>query len=235
MFVLKHIKIIALFAAALFITLFPQNAAAAHGNPECTRPKIIIDAGHGGFDGGAEAADGTNEKDLNLAIALKVGDFARAFGYETVMTRSEDRALCDGISATRKNKVEDMKNRLSVIEKNSDAIFVSIHINKFEASSVNGAQVFFSPNNENSMALSENIQSSISSHLQPDNKRVIKKSGDGIFLLKKAQIPSVLVECGFLSNTRELSLLKDNIYQSKLAFSIVLGINSYYNTKEKNG
>lgn len=219
-------------AAAIIVTaLNPLKTSAAAKRDEFGTRKIIIDAGHGGFDGGASTSDGTNEKDLNLQIALKVRDFAEVVGYETVMTRKTDRALCDGVSATRKNKVADMKNRLSVIKNNGDAIFVSIHINKFEASSVKGAQVFFSPNNENSMLLSENIQASIASHLQPDNKRVIKKSGNEIFLLKNAQIPAVLVECGFLSNPQELSELKNNIYQSKLAFSIVLGINSYYNSQ----
>lgn len=229
---MKHIKFLSvLSAAAIILTVFyPLKTSAARSDDFGTR-KIIIDAGHGGFDGGASTSDGTNEKDLNLQIALKVRDFAEIFGYKTVMTRKTDRALCDGISATRKNKVADMKNRLSVIKNNDDAIFVSIHINKFEAASVKGAQVFFSPNNENSMLLSENIQSSIASHLQPDNKRVIKKSGNEIFLLKNAQIPAVLVECGFLSNPQELSALKNNIYQSKLAFSIVLGINSYYNSQ----
>jgi N-acetylmuramoyl-L-alanine amidase len=114
-----------------------------------------------------------------------------------------------------------------VINENADAIFVSIHLNKFTATSVNGAQVFYSPNNAKSRDLSLSIQNSIVKLLQNDNKRVVKKADSSTYLLKNATIPSVIVECGFVSNEKELSLLKDEIYQKKMAFAIFCGIEEY--------
>lgn len=192
-------------------------------------PKIIIDAGHGGFDGGAVAADGTFEKDINLQVALKLRDIAEVLGYKTVMTRETDKALCDTQSSIRKNKVEDMHNRLKIIDDNRDGIYIGIHMNKFEQPQVHGAQVFYSPNNENSQLLAENIQNSIATYVQKDNKRVVKKAGKDIFLLKNARQPAVLAECGFVSNGSELQNLKNSEYQTKIAFAIVLGAELYYN------
>ncbi len=190
---------------------------------------IIIDAGHGGFDGGAVASDGTEEKDINLQIAGKINSLAKLFGYSTIMTRKEDNALCNSESSIRKNKIEDMKNRLKIINMNPKAVFLSVHMNKFEQENVWGAQVFFSPNNENSKVLAEAIQCSIINYVQPQNTRVIKKADDGIYLLKNAQIPAVIAECGFLSNQNELANLKTDEYQLKLAFAIVMSLDLYYN------
>ncbi len=200
----------------------------ADAETELTR-KIIIDAGHGGFDGGAVAADGTFEKDINLAVALKLRDIAEVLGFKTVMTRETDKALCDRQSTIRKNKVEDMHNRLKIINDNADGIYVGIHMNKFEQADVNGAQVFYSPNNERSKTLAEGIQGSIAAYVQKDNKRAVKKAGDNIFLLKNAKQPSVLAECGFVSNNNELKNLKSSNYQTKIAFAIVLAADLYYN------
>ncbi len=183
----------------------------ADAETELTR-KIIIDAGHGGFDGGAVAADGTFEKDINLAVALKLRDIAEVLGFKTVMTRETDKALCDRQSTIRKNKVEDMHNRLKIINDNADGIYVGIHMNKFEQADVNGAQVFYSPNNEGSKTLAEGIQGSIAAYVQKDNKQ-----------------PSVLAECGFVSNNNELKNLKSSNYQTKIAFAIVLAADLYYN------
>lgn len=200
----------------------------ADAETELTR-KIIIDAGHGGFDGGAVAADGTFEKDINLAVALKLRDVAEVLGFKTVMTRETDNALCDRQSTIRKNKVEDMHNRLKIINDNKDGIYIGIHMNKFEQAGVHGAQVFYSPNNEESKTLAEGIQGSIAAYVQKDNKRVVKKAGDNIFLLKNAKQPAVLAECGFVSNNNELKNLESSDYQTKMAFAIVLAADLYYN------
>lgn len=189
----------------------------------------MANSAHGGFDGGASAADGTEEKNINLSIALKLKKMMELGGFDVIMTRETDEGIEADPSDTISNrKVSDMRKRLEIINENSDAIFVSIHLNKFTTASVSGAQVFYSPNNENSLFLAESLQKSIVSRLQPANERVVKKSDSSIYLLKNSQIPSVIVECGFLSNAGELALLKDDQYQSKMAFSIYCGILEYF-------
>ena len=192
-------------------------------------PVIIIDAGHGGFDGGAVANDGTVEKDINLKISLALEQFLKQAGYKTVMTRTTDSATDDvetKVIAARKKS--DLKNRVSLMKEYPNGIFVSIHLNKFTTSAASGAQVFYSQNSDNSMELGESIQAQISSMMQPENKRVIKKGTSSTYLLKNATIPTVIVECGFLSNKRESELLKNEEYQQKMAFCVFCGILNYY-------
>ena len=149
-------------------------------------------------------------------------------GYNTVMIRSEDKLIYSGNPDTvRGRKVSDLNNRLEIANSFPDAIFISIHQNYFTQSKYSGAQVFYSPNNENSKRLAESIQESIVSLIQPDNKRKIKKSGSDIFLLDRIGIPAVMVECGFMSNPSEALLLKDDQYQKKTALAIADGINKY--------
>lgn len=194
------------------------------------RNVIILDAGHGGFDGGAVAQDGTIEKDINLKIALTLSKFLKSGGFEVIMTRendiSTDDVETDKISVRKKS---DLKNRLELMEDYPDAVFVSIHLNKFTTSSANGSQVFYSSKKEESKKLAEYIQKSIINRLQPENKRVNKQATSSTFLLYNATIPAVLVECGFISNKSELERLKDEKYQNQMAFSIFCGINEYYN------
>ncbi len=197
-------------------------------------PTVIIDAGHGGIDGGASSSDGTMEKGINLSISLKLNDILNSVGIKTIMTRTEDISIHDDEAKTvRQKKVSDIHNRLKIIEKNDDAIFVSIHLNHFSIPKYYGTQVFYSKNNVLSEALASNIQTSVVELIQPENTRQIKKSGTSIFLLYHAQIPATLVECGFLSNYAECQKLKDDKYQSQMAFSIMHGILEYYNCSEE--
>lgn len=192
------------------------------------RFKIIIDAGHGGFDGGASAPDGTLEKDINLKIALDLAELCKLGGFEVILTRETDSGTEKDENATiAERKKSDMQRRLKIIEENPDAVFVSVHLNKFTTSTAKGAQVFYSKNNPDSEALAKSVQKSIIDLIQHDNTRVIKKADNSIYLLKKTTIPSIIVECGFLSNNEELQLLKDVDYQSKIAFSIYCGILQY--------
>ena len=190
---------------------------------------IIIDAGHGGFDGGAVAFDGTLEKNLNLSIALKLDFCLSALGYNTVLVRSDDSATNDpddkGVSA----KVSDIKNRVALMKKYPNSIFVSIHMNKYSTTQPHGAQVFYSAFGK-SKELAQLLQSSVADQIQRDNKRVIKPAGNDIYLLKHATVPSVIVECGFLSNLDELKKLKTNDYQTKLAVALTFGVVEYVNT-----
>ncbi len=196
------------------------------------RPVIIIDAGHGGFDGGAVATDGTSEKNINLNIALSVAEMLKLQGYDVVMTRTTDSGTEDNTdSSISSRKVSDLHNRLKMINSYPDAIFVSVHLNKFTTSSARGAQVFYSKNHGDSSLLGQSIQQSIVSNIQPENDRVIKQSTKSTYLLHNAQIPAVIVECGFLSNPKELELLKSETYQTQLAFCIFCGINDYLNEK----
>lgn len=173
--------------------------------------------------------DGTLEKDINLKIALKLKEFCKLHGFEVIMTRETDSSTeKDDTASIARRKKSDMYRRLDIITENPDAIFVSIHLNKFTSSEPHGAQVFYSGNNANSKILAECIQNSIKIHLQKDNERVIKKSDSSIFLLKKSYIPSIIVECGFLSNTNDLKLLKQDKYQAKMAYSIFCGILDYF-------
>lgn len=186
---------------------------------------VIVDAGHGGMDGGAVGADGTQEKNINLAVAEILSDLLTVSGYKTVMTRTDDVMLTteDGVGSA---KMQDLKQRLNVSSKYPDALTVSVHCNKFPLESCKGMQVYYS-NSDAARQTAESIQSA-SRLLQNYNKREIKKADSSIYLLHRAVSPSVLVECGFLSNTEELQALKTEEYQKQLALIILKGINESY-------
>ncbi len=190
---------------------------------------VIVDAGHGGEDGGAVAYDKkTVEKDINLAIALKLKDFLTVGGYKVIMTREDDRLICDdGLNTIKKRKTSDIKNRLKIVEDNPEAIFVSVHQNKFTQSKTSGAQVFFGRKNPESKLLAQEMQDMFRELLQPENGREVKKTGKEIYLLYHSEIPSVMVECGFLSNAEECEMLKLDEYQNKVAFTIYAGLSKY--------
>lgn len=189
---------------------------------------VIVDAGHGGIDGGAVANDGTVEKELNLQIANYTNEYLSAFGVKTKMTRTEDVSIHSSQAKTiREIKVSDIHNRMKIIESTDDSIFVSIHQNSYSSSKYCGTQVFYSPNTIASADIADCIQTSVVNLIQHENKRVIKKSDNGIYLLYYSKKPAVLVECGFITNNDELNLLKNSDYQRKMAFSIATGILNY--------
>lgn len=178
------------------------------------------------------ASDGTNEKDINLIIAQNLKEFLLFFDFDVIMTRDSDISTST-TQDKNKWKLSDLENRIKLMQENSDAIFVSIHLNKFTATSASGTQVFYSQKTDSSDVLAQTIQSSVKKLLQPDNERVIKKGTNNIYILKKATVPSVIVECGFLSNKNDLEKLKDENYQRMMAFSIFCGIIDYYNNVGK--
>ena len=198
-------------------------------------PVIIIDAGHGGEDGGAVAVDGTYEKDLNLQISRKLNDVMSVLGYKTTMIRTADTDLHTIGNSIRERKVSDIRNRFDIMKKSGNSLYISIHQNKFSDSTVNGAQTFYSPNNNESKLLADFIQKSIASQLQKGNNRVIKRSGTDIFLLYNATKPAVMVECGFISNPSDLNNLKNAKYQNEMALSIAMGILNYNISEVQNG
>lgn len=189
---------------------------------------IIVDAGHGGEDGGTQSSSGVLEKDINLDISLKLGTLLKLMGYSVVYTRTEDK-LQYGADAKvqRQKKVSDIHYRMNIAEFYSDALFLSIHQNYFGESKYYGAQVFYSKNNPESKIVAEKLQGSIRNIIQPENNREIKASGTDIYLLYHAKSPAVMVECGFLSNPGEALLLCDENYQKKLCLAIAAGLEEY--------
>lgn len=195
-----------------------------------TKPTFIIDAGHGGIDGGAIGADGTPEKDINLQISLYLNEILRSYGFNTVMIREDDRSVhSDSAKTVREIKVSDIHNRMSVMENTDNCIFISIHQNSYNSSKYWGTQVFYSPNTQESKLLADEIQQSVVSLLQSNNERQIKECGKSVYLLYYAKKPAVLVECGFITNYSDLELLKNEEYQRKMAFSVANGILNYVN------
>ena len=193
------------------------------------QPIVIIDAGHGGFDGGAVAKDGTVEKDINLSIALYLREYLSVFDIKTIMIRETDCSVeDDGLNTIRQRKTSDLHNRMKLMEETDNAIFISIHQNKYPDGKYSGTQVFYSPKTkEESQALAQTIQDCVINTLQKDNKRQIKECGTSVYLMYNAVKPAVLVECGFLSNYEETNKLKTPEYQKKIAFCIAVGIQKY--------
>ncbi|MEG2916052.1 MAG: N-acetylmuramoyl-L-alanine amidase [Oscillospiraceae bacterium] len=198
-----------------------------------TPTKIVIDAGHGGYDGGAVAPDGSLEKDINLDIALKFKDLLIASGFDVIMTRDDDVGLDDKNAATVRNKkVTDMNNRLKVLKDNPDAIFISIHQNKFPNSNIKGAQVFYNKKSEESEKLAASTQQQLIKIVDNENSRKHKSSGAEYFLLEYSSNVGIIVECGFVSNEDELIKIKDEEYQKKIAIALLSAIYSYLSLEQ---
>jgi len=190
---------------------------------------VLANSAHGGFDGGAVADDGTFEKDLNLSIASCLKYQLSCLGYDIIMTREKDEALKLNSSDSEASKQGDLQKRVNIMKDNPNAIFISIHQNKFEDSSVNGFQVF-SAQTEDSKNLADSIQNSWNESLGVDNPKFVKTDSRGVYILKNATVPAVIVECGFISNSEELRLLKSEEYQNKLSFIILKGVLQYSNS-----
>ena len=222
----RYIILITAVIFAISINLFyPQiyrfaNSDAMHEKKQV----LLIDAGHGGIDGGAIARDGTEEKEINLAISLKLKEMAVLMGYDVLMTRETDISIHDDTAKTiREKKRSDLKNRLNLLESSPADMLVSIHQNTFGQSKYSGTQIFHGRNDKSKM-YAEAVRLSIRELTQPDNNRQIKQTTNDIFLLYNAKKPAILVECGFLTNREETELLKTDEYQYKLCFAILTGL-----------
>ena len=217
-----------LIVAAVFVAFCVSASSGIAKKDTTKRQTVIIDAGHGGFDGGATAPDGTSEKDINLAVSLKLKKILTLYGYDVIMLRDTDTALNTEGDTTRSKKRSDIINRYAVMEANPDSIYLCIHQNNFSASYCHGAQMFYCKSTDGSKELAECIQTSLKA-VQPDNDRVIKPCTDDVYLIYNAKTTALLVECGFLSNRDDLLNLKNEEYQMKLAFAISSGLNNYMN------
>lgn len=188
---------------------------------------IIVDAGHGSPDGGATGLDGSIESDLNLSIVLKLQNLLESSNCTVILTRSDENGIYEADSNTiREKKISDMKNRVNIANNSNAEIFVSIHMNKLEQTQYSGWQTFYKNQDEKSRQIAERIQLSLNNFIKKPNSREIK-SISGIYLTKNVEIPLVLVECGFLSNTEENNLLQTDSYQNELAWSIYIGLMDY--------
>ena len=177
---------------------------------------LIIDAGHGGADGGAVSKSGTVESGLNLAIARKLNQLAGLYGVKTLMIRVDDNSIHDESAATlREQKRSDLENRVELINKTENGVLISIHQNIFPKSSSRGTQVFYG--GEESLPWAAETQTLFHNVLQPENSRQAAKISDSVYLMSHITCPAILVECGFLSNGEEEQLLQSGDYQLKLA------------------
>lgn len=195
-----------------------ESSRGVFSSSNTTPITVVIDPGHGGRDGGATALSNVPEKELNLNIALYLRDMLKCAGINVVLTRDEDIMLEHDGAGSKKSG--DLIARREIAQSVENAIFVSIHMNSFPIEKYRGLQVYYSQNNTLSESLAAHIQSCIKNGLQRDNDRKIKPAGDNIFLLDQLDCPAVLIECGFLSNASEASMLCDTEYQRILAFYI---------------
>lgn len=217
-----------IFGCCLFLSRLYNKTESVSSSAENRGLYIILDAGHGGMDGGTSAADGTREKDINLSIAQKLNSMFIASGYKTVMLRNDDALIGDNsLSTIRARKVSDIRKRLEIAESYPDSMLISIHQNYYSVPKYSGAQVFYSTNSPESKILAQSVQQSVVEELQPDNSRKIKPVGSNIYLLYNCSIPAIMVECGFLSNINEAEKLKTDSYQTQMALSIMQGITDY--------
>lgn len=217
----------AVFSIMISIALAGSRVATTFSEqlPENKRTCIIIDAGHGGVDGGATSCTGVLESQLNLQIALRLNDLMHLLGMHTVMIRTDDRSVYTEGESIAAKKVSDLKERVCIVNSENNAILVSIHQNTFPDSRYSGAQVFYSTGNE-SADLAKRLQSDLVSCLNPGSRRAAKQ-GSGIYLLENINTTGVLVECGFLSNPTEEAKLRSDRYQQKLSAVIAAAVASF--------
>lgn len=222
-----------LIPAALLLLLLPITRLEPEESPAFSLQSpaenhtLVIDAGHGGVDGGAVSGSGVYESDINLEIALKLEAVMGLFGVSPVMTRAEkDIDYPETATTIREKKVWEQKNRVSRINSIDNAVLISIHQNKFDSSSVHGAQVMYA-DTEDSEAFAELTQDIFVSRIDSTNRRKAVGIPDSVYLMKNISCPAILIECGFLSNPTELALLQTEGYQIKIAAGIASAYMSY--------
>lgn len=203
----------------------PPKAAQTSGAAAVGNTVWVIDAGHGGEDGGAVGADGSRESDINLAIARRLEGLLILLGEETRMTRTDDRSIhSEGAATLREKKRSDLKNRVALVNGTQGAILVSIHQNSLPSSKrTQGAQVFYGKK-EGSAELANAVQTALNQTVNAGNEKTEKAIDASIFLMKNVTAPAILIECGFLSNESETALLKSGDYQQRLAVVIASGL-----------
>lgn len=205
---------------AYYLWLWPGGAQTAFASTRSGGRTLVLDAGHGGEDGGAVSPSGAVESGINLTIVLRLDQLLGLYGEAPVLLRSEDVSLHDESADTlREKKVSDLHNRAARIEDTEEAVLISVHQNTYPDSQYHGAQVFFAAGEE-SRSFAELTQGTLREALDPDNSRQAKPIPDTVYLMNHITCPAILVECGFLSNPQEEELLQSGAYQSRLAAAL---------------
>lgn len=243
MLIFNQKRIIVIFCM-IFVSLFAFSFKIASYNIKVqeittqtvalpvTNRVIVIDAGHGTPDEGAESSNGVTEAQINLKIALKLQNLLEQSGATVILTRSDENAIYDLDATTlREKKVSDINNRVKIGNEASADIFVSIHLNKIPQNQYWGWQCFYNQN-EKSKVLAESLQNNLNEAMQKENKRIAMKL-ETVYIMKHVEIPISIVECGFLSNAEEEKMLQEDSYQDKLAWGIYNGIMDYFKPQKK--
>ncbi len=219
---MKRLLLVLLCISFLF-SLYGCKSVNTANQQQLTRSRytVVIDAGHGGKDAGTIGIDGTEEKGINLSIALILYDYLMVSGIDCKLIRDKDYELYYNEEQKQKS---DLYNRLDFVNSVSNSALISIHQNHFESEKEWGCQIWYSKNNTESKIIADNILTSVKHLIQPENKRENKESGSEYYILYNAKVPSVMVECGFMSNTSENRLLQDVNYQKKFAYALLAGI-----------
>lgn len=205
-----------LLALALSRLNSAMEPAMNHVVTQRTGP-LVLDAGHGGEDGGAVSITGVPESRINLSIVLSLRDVLGLYGVDPILLREEDISLHTGDANTlREKKRSDLKNRTAAIEAVEGGTLISIHQNTYPGSRYHGTHVFYAPT-DGSQALADHVQNSIKTALQPDNERAVKQIPDTVYIMNHITCPGILIECGFLTNPAEEAMLRDPDYQRKLS------------------
>ena len=185
---------------------------------------VVIDAGHGGIDGGAVGVSGTKESDLNLDVAIKLSEVLNGKGIKTIMTRENENGVIVGDNWS---KIDDMKGRKKIIKESDADLFISIHMNHFTMEKVNGLRIFYSGDYEEAESLADLIQRAVS-EITGAKITNVKAADKSLFLMKSPPMPAVLIECGFISNIEEEKKLKDPDYRAKIAWAIADSVEKYF-------
>lgn len=225
--IVVSVIMVALFTFAIQTNTKNTNVVQTVALPVSNKV-IVLDAGHGKPDEGAQSSNGTTEAETNLKITLKVQSLLEQSGATVILTRSDDEAIYDLDSKTLKQKkISDIHNRVKIGNEAQADIFVSIHLNKIPQEQYWGWQCFYKEGNEQSIKLAKSLQENLNESIQRENKRVAMKL-ENVYIMKHVEIPISIVECGFLSNKEEEKMLLEDEYQNKLAWGIYNGIMDYF-------
>jgi N-acetylmuramoyl-L-alanine amidase len=221
----------------LSIAVYSLNLGGEETTPAssvATLGTVVVDAGHGGEDPGKVSSySGVSEKDLNLSIAKLLTDQLESSGYRVIMTREEDKLVYkEGTTDITDKRKQDLTRRKDIMDNGGADIAVSIHLNDFSQSKYYGAQVFYPPNSEKSKLLALSIQKSLRENVDPSNKREALLKSTPIVILRNLKTPTIVIECGFLSNQQEEQKLRSEDYQLRIARAIKAGIDNYYAGKD---
>ena len=225
---ISYVMVILLFVSMLIVAKEAANLVLSERLKKADSNLVVIDAGHGSDDSGKVGINGALEKDINLAVALRVKSLLETQGISVVMTREDDQGDYPKTGSNR--KMRDMKKRVELINQSMPALTVSIHQNSYTDERIYGAQTFYYEGSEQGRMAAEIMQQQLVATLDPNNKRQAK-SNTSYYLLKNTNYPIIIVECGFLSNQKESALLCDEEYQEQIAWAVHLGILRYLNSQ----